>query len=425
MANRQVVILSEPVPRLKAWSSEEAQKFVFDFADHDGRLGPDDAKTPMCKAVEPSFLRMLLDWPMKPEWVEVVESLPATGVQGADVQVGLQTPYKPASFSEFSAGTSDVGLRRASERAAGKSDSGLRQASEEVRVKLKLDVEPSDEAKEEKLGRVQAPVTRGTASGRLVVVYLSDAHVEAMLMKVFGPRNAEQAATLFRAIRMEKVKTNESGSSFANLSVAMMYVRKWREAIRWCARQMPRARTLVKIFISSVFPKPLATALTDEDHDSIEECMLSFIDKFSGAVESLLLLTTYGAKLSWGDKKEAAEERAPVTQALVTKAPVPPKEDQKASTGWESALTCFHCGVKGHIKPNCPHRHEPKKLGCLMLGVPSEDGPYVAVEVCAVGQPKRCLRMTAYLDGGAQYDSVGANWVPYLQAHGGIVVPLK
>ena len=61
------MIISEPVPRLGEWSSASAQQFVFDFAAHEDRLGPEDMSTPMCKAVEPSYLQMLLDWPKKPE----------------------------------------------------------------------------------------------------------------------------------------------------------------------------------------------------------------------------------------------------------------------------------------------------------------------------------------------------------------------
>ena len=65
------MIISKPVPRLESWSSKKAQQFVFDFAAHEDRLDPDDMSTPICKAVEPSYLQMLLDWPKKPEWIEV------------------------------------------------------------------------------------------------------------------------------------------------------------------------------------------------------------------------------------------------------------------------------------------------------------------------------------------------------------------
>ena len=106
MTSRQVVIISEPVPRFQVWSSEEAQIFVFDFASHQNRLGPDDAKTPMCRAVDPNYLQMLLEWPKQPDWIEVVESLPKAGGQGAEVRVDLQTPFKPANFHEFAVGKS-------------------------------------------------------------------------------------------------------------------------------------------------------------------------------------------------------------------------------------------------------------------------------------------------------------------------------
>jgi hypothetical protein len=208
----------------------------------------------MCKAVEPSYLQMLLDWPKKPEWIEVVESLSAVGSAGATVQVGLQTPFKPVSFSEYSAETSQGELRRASERSARRLEDGLGKEREEVRVKLDLGVDVSEaEAKGERkeLKAVSeetraAVVAHQAATGRVAVVYLSNAHVEAMLMKVFGPRSAEQSAVLFRAIRMPEIKQDGRGSSFANLSVAMVYVRKWRETLRWCARQLPRSHNICK-----------------------------------------------------------------------------------------------------------------------------------------------------------------------------------
>ena len=78
-----------------------------------------------------------------------MESLSMDRSVGATVQVGLQTSYKPASFSEFWTGTSNVRLRRASERAARRSEDSLRKESEEVLVKLNLNADTSNEAKGE------------------------------------------------------------------------------------------------------------------------------------------------------------------------------------------------------------------------------------------------------------------------------------
>ena len=145
---------------------------VFGIASHQNRLGPDDAKTPMCRAVDPNYLQMLLEWQKQPDWIEVVESLPKAGGQGAEVRVDLQTPFKPATFREFAVGKSETGLRRASEQTAGKSESGLRQLSEEVRVKLDLSEEPSNEEKSEEALRSEArgAVTRGTVNGLIAVL---------------------------------------------------------------------------------------------------------------------------------------------------------------------------------------------------------------------------------------------------------------
>ena len=288
-------------------------------------------------------------------------------------------------------------------------------------MKLDLSEEPNNEEKSEKALRSEArgAVTRGTATELIPVLYLSDAHVEAMMIQVFGPKSSEQSATLLRAIRMPDIKQDERGSSFANLSVAMVYVRKWREALRWCARQMPRSRTLVKIFLASIHPKPLAKALYDEDFESINDCMTAFITKFSAGVESLQTLTTYDEKPSKAVEKKAPKVEAKKEQAPVGKAPAKAQKGEK-SDEWKSTKTCFYCGVYGHVKPNCPSLKAaaqpappPKKIGRLSMGSPEEEGPFVAVDVSAVGQPsKGCLRMTGHLDGGAQCDAVGQNWCP-------------
>jgi hypothetical protein len=66
----------------------------------------------------------------------------------------------------------------------------------------------------------------------------------------------------------------------------------------------------------------MARALYDEDHQSVDECMLAFIDKFSAGVESLLTLDTYDEDTSKGGKKHSKESKeSKKEQASVAKAP--------------------------------------------------------------------------------------------------------
>ena len=441
MAGRQVVVISEPVPRFKVWGAEEAQTFVFDYGSYCDLLEPGDAKVPMCRAIQPSFLQLLLGWDEPADWIEVIDPrLKDSGGRGAEVRVELQTPFKPASFREFTAGISESGSSRVEEQSVRRSGSGLRQSSDEVRVKLELGDEPEKEEKKEVSTQSEAThiETKGAASGRTPVLYLSDAHCEAMLIQAFGPKSSERSAKLLRAIQMQDIKPDERGSSFSNLSVAMEYVRKWREALRWCSRQLPSNRTLVKIFLANVYPKPLAKAMYDADYQSINDCMTGFIKKFRTGVDASEVLSVYDDKPSKGEKKpskvEAKKEQAPVAKAPAAKNPK--GERPERSEEWKAQQTCFGCGMHGHIRPDCPNKKtaaqsaqpapQAKKMGALSMGSPEEVGPFVAVDVSAVGQQgKRCLRMTGHLDGGAQCDAVGQNWVPYLELHGGIVVPLK
>ena len=116
MAGRQVVVISEPVPRFKVWGAEEAQTFVFDYGSYCDLLEPGDAKVPMCRAIQPSFLQLLLGWDEPADWIEVIDPrLMDSGGRGAEVRVELQTPFKAASFREFT-GISESGSSRVEEQ---------------------------------------------------------------------------------------------------------------------------------------------------------------------------------------------------------------------------------------------------------------------------------------------------------------------
>ena len=72
--------------------------------------------------------------------------------------------------------------------------------------------------------------------GEQQVLYLSDAHVELMLIHALGPKDIFESVAILKDVKMQ------SKEPFARLSVATNYVRDWKDAMRWCSKQLPRER---------------------------------------------------------------------------------------------------------------------------------------------------------------------------------------
>ena len=83
------------------------------------------------------------------------------------------------------------------------------------------------------------------------MLYLSDAHVELMLMHALGPKDIFESVAILSEVKMSREEP------FAKLSVATSYVRDWKDAMRWCSKQLPREKELVERFISNVVPRKL------------------------------------------------------------------------------------------------------------------------------------------------------------------------
>ena len=58
--------------------------------------------------------------------------------------------------------------------------------------------------------------------GEQQVVYLSDAHVELMLIHALGPKDVFESIAILKDVKMQ------SKEPFAKLSVAINYVRDWK-----------------------------------------------------------------------------------------------------------------------------------------------------------------------------------------------------
>ena len=213
MAERQIIVVSEVAPRLSVFATEAARTFLRDYVSYENRLGVNEVKIQMKKCMEPDDLDTLLECSEPLEGFTVVRELPAAGPARDRVRVDIQSPIAPVSLARS------------------------------------MDEERDDEEEEER---------------ESVVLYLSNAHIEAMLVQTLGPHSEEESSSILRAIKMPKEE------AYSSLVLATTYVRKWKDGLRWCKRYLPRNKTLVKFFTGNVFPKRLAYALDNEGIKSIK-----------------------------------------------------------------------------------------------------------------------------------------------------------
>ncbi len=85
--------------------------------------------------------------------------------------------------------------------------------------------------------------------------------------------------------------------------------------------------------------------------------------------------------------KPATPAPADVKTATAAAAPATAKP---TGAEWRASKTCFHCNKVGHIKLDCPDLKqtpaEPKRMNVIAMGGKKKRGPYLAVDVSAVGQ---------------------------------------
>jgi len=289
----------------------------------------------------------------------------------------------------------------------------------------------------------------------VAVEYLSNAHVELMLVQMLGPKNVLDSIDILERIKMDK------DGEFQNLSKAMLYVRRWKEGVRWCQRQLPDSKTMIESFCSNAQPRRLAKALKQLRCRTIAECFSRYIDMYDSGIASISIVDRYSDKRheeKKASKPTSHESKGSVAKEQKAASKAKPDTAQKSTR----VVTCFHCGVEGHKKPDCPQLKAapaaatPKKISIISMGAMRKPGPYLAVDVSAPkdlrgasepwvraeGKPgavrgafesrvhadggaARSLRTMVHMDTGSELDGVGHNLVPMLELHGGVVTPLK
>ena len=381
MAERQIIVVSEVAPRLRELKAEAAKTFLREYRSYENRLGPTEVKMLMKRCMEPLDLDTLLDLTHPLRGYTVIRELPAEGPQREKVRTEVLSPIVPRNLIET----------------------------------LNEDIDDDEDEMET------------IPEGIPVLLYMSNAHIEAMLLQELGPQSDEESTDILKRIRMDP-----EAVPYSSLVLATTHVREWKDALQWCAAHLPRQRSLVKLFLEKIYPRKLASALEIDGCRKIKDCMAKFIMKYRKGVAAKKDLF----HLEDAPRKPKAEPATPIHPRAEPRAtpkvegkPVAKDPATAKSTGdWRASKQCFHCGKMGHIQPDCPSKKagEPKSHNTITLSGSKKNKPYLAVDVCACGdQSERTLRLMAHMDSGSELEGVGQNMVSYLEMHGGVVESLS
>jgi hypothetical protein len=338
MTERQIIVVSEVAPRLQELSSEAARTFLREYRSYENRLGVNETKMAMKRCIEPSDLDTLMDLTYPLIGYSVVRELPPEGPQREKVRSEVLSPIVPTNLSET----------------------------------LEEDNNEDEDEEEETI-----------AEGVPVLLHMSNAHIEAMLLQELGPQSDEESTDVLKKIRM-----NPEAVAYSNIVLATKYVREWKDALQWCAAHLPRQRALVKLFLERIYPRKLASALEIDGCRKIQVCIKKFILKYKKGVtakKDLSHLEDAPRKPKptepiptpgWGEPKSATprtESRPVAKEATAAKTP----------SDWKSTKQCFYCGKMGHIQPDCPSKKtgEPKAIKAIAMSGEKKKGPYLAVDV--------------------------------------------
>ena len=78
---------------------------------------------------------------------------------------------------------------------------------------------------------------------------------------------------------------------FAKLNVATNYVRDWKDAMRWCSKQLPRERKMVERFLGNIVPRKLGLALKSLGVRKIQLMFSVFLTEYKKGVNDCHLMT--------------------------------------------------------------------------------------------------------------------------------------
>lgn len=466
MTDRQIIIVSEVAPRLKAFTAEAAREFFRDYFSYRNRVDESEAISPMKVLINPRDLDLLLRMFKSEGWCRLADRRPAkTGKISETRRASLQTPMTPAVLSaSFDEEVDSLSVQ--TEKKAGVKFSLF--GSETEAKESKKDepkgsgLQPGAALKSvasEVIADLEDPlvVLDSSPEGEALpfVVPLSNAHVELMLVQILGPRCLDDACDILRSVKMEK------GAS-PSIEVAYDYVSRFEDAIRWCRHFLPDVETMIKQFCLNIKPKKLADSMKNQKYRTMSQCTTSFIVRYRDFADAKSTVSRYddGEPHRKDDTKSKPVGKGETHKESKAKPKNPgPKV---SSTGEPKTITCFNCGEPGHKKPDCPKLKgamaapaPPKRIGALMMGSRAKLGPYVACDVSApevvrgAGVPRvrakgnlegvrgtseswvrpdggaeRTIRMQAHFDTGADMNGVGQNLVPHMELHGGVVTKL-
>ena len=390
MAEQRVIVVTEVAPKLKEFSSAAAREFLREYVAYENRLDATEAQMPLRRCIEPEDLETLLQC-SEDMSIEVVRAAPVPVVplaaprepRARAARMDIQTPLRNLPPQEF---------------------------------------EEEEEEEEEKEDNGEDVPDQ--------VVWMSNAHIEAMIIHVLGPESVVESTRILQEIKMSFKDT-----AFSRLGTATNYVRQWKDALRWCQNFMPRDKPMKKIFIRNMYPRKFAMAMDDLGMRSIEKMMITFVSEYQKCVKAKKVLTGMDHEPAEAKKeagfKLAASSKPPGGGHVVGGGKISDrgveKKDQKAD--WKLTAKCFKCNQTGHISPDCPNKETSgrgKKLGALVLVPSKPKGPYLAVDAGAPAGKEggRVMRLLCNMDSGAECNAVPSKWVDHLEQHGGVVKAL-
>ena len=152
MTERHIVVVSEVAPRLARLERVAARAFLREYRSYENRLNPTDTKVEMMKCIDIIDYDVLQDLAVPLRGCKVISELPEAGPQRAKVRSALLSPIVPRELEES----------------------------------LNEEESEGDDSDEE----VTIP------EGVPVFLRNSNAHIEAMLLQVFGPRSEDEATKM-------------------------------------------------------------------------------------------------------------------------------------------------------------------------------------------------------------------------------------
>ena len=285
MAEKRIIVVSEVAPRLKKFTTEAAREFLREYFSYQNRVEEElEAIALMKVLVDPHNMDALRLCFVSDGWCRLFVRRPTNeGLARARRRASLQTPMTPAVLSvsfdkeaelsplveqDKKAGVkfeSVGGETKADERKEGESQGSALRKEAALRAAAEGAVEDlEDPLLQEEEDESDLPL----------VVPLSNAHVELMLVQALGPQSVDEVVNLLKKIKMVKDPHNTS------IVVAVDYVRRWKEEARWCRHFLPDPVTMMKYFVEGIYPRKLAESLKNQRCKSMDECMTSFIVKY-------------------------------------------------------------------------------------------------------------------------------------------------